>query len=85
VNVRVHIERLILEGIDLDPAGRPLLQTALEAELVRLLAEGGVRPELRVGGAVPAVQAAGFELSGAAEPASLGRQIARSVYGGVGT
>jgi hypothetical protein len=82
--VRLHVERLVLEGIDLDPAGRPVLQAALEAELGRLLAEGGVNPDLRGGIAVPAVRAAGFELSGDRGAAGLGEQIARSVYGGIG-
>ena len=84
MKVRLHVERLVLEGIDLDAAGRPLLQAALETELGRLLAEGGVNPDLRAGGAMPAVRAAGFEMSGDGNAAGLGRQIARSVYGGIG-
>jgi hypothetical protein len=84
MNVNLHIERLILEGIDLDPAERPLLQAALEAELGRLLTEGGVGTDLAGGGAVPSVRAGGFEMSGERDPVRLGQQIAGSVYGGIG-
>lgn len=83
MNVNLHIERLVLEGIDIEPAQRPLLQAALEAELGRLIAEGGVGG-LATGGAVPAIKAGGFEMSGDGNPAQLGRQIAGAVYGGIG-
>jgi hypothetical protein len=84
MNVNLHIERLVLEGIDLDPAERPVLQAALEAELGRLLTEGGVGTGLASGGAVPSVRAGGFEMSGERNASQLGRQIAGSVYGGLG-
>jgi len=84
IGLHLHIERLVLEGIDLDHAQRPVLQAALEAELGRLLAQGGVGPGLASGGAVPAIRAGGFETSGDGNPAQLGRQIAGAVYGGTG-
>lgn len=83
MNVNLRIERLVLDGIDLEPAHRPLLQAALEAELGRLIAEGGVGG-LAAGGAVPALKAGGFEMSGDGNPSQLGRQIAGAVYGGIG-
>jgi hypothetical protein len=84
MNVNLHIDRLILDGIDLDPAQRPALQAAVEAELGRLLSEGGVGADFAGGGAVPSVKAGGFEMGGDGNPQQLGAQIARSVYGGIG-
>jgi hypothetical protein len=84
VNVNLHIDRLILDGIDLDPSQRPALQAAVEAELGRLLTEGGIGANLAGGGAVPSVKAGGFEMGGEGSPSQLGQQIARSVYGGIG-
>jgi hypothetical protein len=83
LNINLHIDRLVLEGIDLDHAQRPILQAALEAELGRLIGEGGVGA-LAAGGAVPSVKADGFQMSGESNPAQLGRQIAGAVYGGIG-
>lgn len=82
--IQVHIERLILEGIPLEPAQRPLLQAAVEAELARLLAEGGLAAGFLSGGAVPAVRAGAIELGSTQGPVQLGQQIARAVYGGIG-
>lgn len=84
MNVNLHIERLVLEGIDVEHAQRGVLQAAVEAELGRLLAAGGVNGGLAGGGAVPAVRAAGFEMNGEGNPGQLGRQIAGAVYGGIG-
>ncbi|MFL6196539.1 MAG: hypothetical protein ACJ75H_20325 [Thermoanaerobaculia bacterium] len=84
MKVNLHIDRLVLEGIDLDHAQRPLLQAAVETELGRLLAQGGVGADFAGGGAVPSVRAEGFEIGADGGPARLGTQIAQSVYGGIG-
>ncbi len=84
MTIRVHIEHLILDGFDLSPADRVLVQTAMQTELARLLTEGGVSPEIQHGGALRTVRAG--ELSAASrEPALLGQQIAQSVYRGIGS
>lgn len=85
MNINVNIERLILDGISVSHAQRPLLQAAVEAELGRLLAEGGLGAELRSGGAVPSVPAAAIQISPDGNPTQWGQQIAQSVYGGIGS
>jgi hypothetical protein len=83
VNVKLHIDRLVLDGIAVEPGQRPALQAAVEAELARLLAEGGMGETWAAGGAVPALKAAGFQMNGEG-PVQLGRQIAGALYGGLG-
>jgi hypothetical protein len=80
--ITVHIERLVLEGLPITRAQGPLVQAAVQAELSRLLAQGGLGPELAAGGAVPSVPTKGIQLGGG-RPGEMGRQIARSVYGGM--
>ncbi|MEW5959505.1 MAG: hypothetical protein AB1801_17410 [Chloroflexota bacterium] len=84
MNLNVTIERLILDGLDLPPHLRPHLQTAVEAELTRLLADGGLSPSLQGGGAKPYLPARNIQLTESSHPAELGQQIARAVYGGIG-
>lgn len=81
--IKVHIERLVLDGLPVTRAQGPLVQAAVEAELSRLLSEGGLGHELAAGGAVPAVRADSINSAGKS-PAQIGRQIAKSVYGGIG-
>ncbi len=84
MNTQVYIERLVLDGIDVPHRQRPLLQAAVEAELARLLAAGGVASGLREGGALPRLQGGAIQLAEGRDPARLGQQIARAVYGGIG-
>jgi hypothetical protein len=85
MNVNVHIERLILDGIDLPRRDRAALKASVSAELGRLLADGGLSPAVRAGGAVRSLPAGGIQLAAQSEPTHLGQQIARAVYGGLGT
>jgi hypothetical protein len=84
MSVRVHIDRVVLDGISVSAAGRPHLRAAIESELARLIAAGGISPELAGGIAVPSVRAPEMSFAGNAEPAQIGRRIAHSVYAGVG-
>lgn len=82
MNIHLHIERLVLDGVD---AAQPqLLQAAVQAELTRLLAQGGVAPSLAGGTFLPHVALPSITLAQGEAPASAGARIAASVYGGIG-
>jgi hypothetical protein len=84
MNITVHIDRLILEGISLAHSQRPRLQATVEAELVRLLATNGLASNLQTHGSWPSLTAAPIELQNTNEPIQLGKQIAQAVYRGIG-
>ena len=85
MNINLHIDRLVLDGISLSPGDRPLLQAAVEGELTRLLASGdGLSDALQSGGALYNVRTTGIQLANDGNPARLGAQIAGAVYGGIG-
>ncbi len=78
MNITVHIERLILEGLPVTRSQGPLVQAAVEAELTRLLGEGGPRPSFA--GAVPHVAGGSIQLTQGGKPAQTGHQIAQAVH-----
>ena len=41
MNINLHIERLILDGLPIEPRQRAQVQAAVEAELARLLRPAG--------------------------------------------
>jgi hypothetical protein len=82
MNINVHIERVVLDGVPVDQPRS--LRRALEQELTSRLTEGGLLPELRSGGAMPHVRGGAIELSRRSHPARLGSQIAGAVYRGIG-
>lgn len=81
----LHIEQLVLDGVSVESHQRPALKASLETELGRLLAQKGIASDsgLRSGGAFKAIQIEAVDISEAGRPYHLGRQIARSVYGGI--
>jgi hypothetical protein len=84
MNINVHIERLVLDGLYIPHRQRPHLQTEVEDELVRLLAADGLAPSFLAGGTMPGVPAGDVQLTEESDPIQLGQQIARAVYGGIG-
>lgn len=84
MNIQLHIERLILDGVDLSPGQRHLLQTGVEMELTRLLGEGGLATQLMAGGAQARIVSPSISLDGGVGTAEFGQQIAGAVYAGIG-
>ncbi len=84
MNINVSIERLILDGLPLTHSQRPQVQAAVEAELARLLAAGGLATTLQEGGALPSIPGGSIQLRSDSNPHTLGQQIAHAVYGGIG-
>lgn len=83
MNINLHIERLILDGISIEQHQRPVLKTALEAELGRLLANNGIASDLQRSGALHSLRAGSMEVENNGEPSHLGQQIAQAVHGGL--
>lgn len=83
MNIQLHIERIVIEGISLDHQQRDQLATALRMELTQLLDASGMPQSLADGGnwaRMPAQSVHCQEES----MVELGRQIARAVFGGFG-
>lgn len=79
MNINLHIERLVLDGVD---ASQPkLIETALTTEVARLLVGGNLSPLMRQGGVVPNMRVALIAL--AADPLTLGRDIGRAVHASI--
>jgi hypothetical protein len=81
MNLTLHIERLVLDGLPLSPAQGAALQSSLARELKHLLTTRGL--ENISGGAVPHLSVASIQLSRGSQPGQWGRQIARSLCDGL--
>lgn len=84
MNIRLHIDRLVLDGLRLNASDGALLKASLEAELGRLLSERGLNGEIAAGGALPRIDAAPMQVTRDATPAQIGSGIARSMFSGIG-
>lgn len=84
MNINLHIERLVLDGLNIAPREASLVMKAVEDELTRLLEERGPAPNLRSGTALPDIRTNSIKVNGNANPLQTGREIARSVYSCIG-
>ncbi len=82
MNIHLHIDRLVLDGLDVPFGSRDVLRAAVEQELTHLISAGGLARSIAGGVALPSAGAPPIVATGA--PAHLGRAIAGSVYGAVG-
>lgn len=82
MRVRLQIDRLVLDGLPLDPNPGNKVKAAVERELIRLIA-GEIPRGLTSGGAIPYLRADDMRLFKGVSPDGVGQKIARSVYGGL--
>ena len=82
MSIHLHIEKLVLDGVDAG-GGPQLLQGAIEAELTRLLGAGALGT-LRKGVALPRVSLPAISMQAGEAAASLGTRIAAADAGGIG-
>jgi hypothetical protein len=78
MNIRLHIEQLILDGIGLDLDQASQVQAAVEVQLTRLLGEQSLPP--LTAGAVPRLAGGDIAFTQADHPVHIGYQIARAVF-----
>jgi hypothetical protein len=81
--VNLHIERLLIDGLPVGAHQGPRIETALAAELKRLVAEGGLSERIAAGRSEPLIRAGPIGVP-AAQGDRLGAQIGQAVYGGIG-
>ena len=84
MKLNLHIERLVLDGVNVAPGQSHLLQASVATELTRMLTDGGLSSSLAKGTALPRVSTSDIQLNDGNNPMQLGRQIAQSVYGDIG-
>ena len=84
MNIDLHIERLVVDGLNVGPGQGVLVKRAVQAELSRLLMEGGLADNLQSGGVLSNIGTKQMQIREDANPSRLGQEIARAVYGGIG-
>lgn len=80
MNIRIHIERLVLDGLPVDSRQRPVLKSAVEEELRRRIAGKDVAKGLLGVRDRPYTRGSDLRVSPESAPDMLGRQIGGSVH-----
>lgn len=81
MNVNLHIDSIVLDGIDLAPGDNRLLQQIVSRELTTLFTREGLATSHRNAGEFGSISGGAIRL-GATGTASLGQQLAHSILHG---
>ena len=84
MSIRLHIDRVVLDGVDVPTGSRRALRESLQRELASRIAENGISDALAGGIAVPSVSAPPIDLAPGTGAPKLGASIAASVFAGIG-
>jgi hypothetical protein len=84
MKINLHIERLVVDGVNIAPGQGHLLQAGIESELARMLTEGGLSPDFTRSLALSRLSTSAVQMPEAGNPKHVGEEIAKSVYGGIG-
>jgi hypothetical protein len=80
VRIELHVDRLVLDGIDLGPGDAPRVRAAVERELTRLL---GAQRTPFAGGATAHAAAPEIRPVRGERPETTGSRIASSVHAAI--
>jgi len=83
VNINLHIERLVLDGIAIKPHQRAELKVAMESELNRLLTLNGIDQSEQSSKDFRVAQGDWISIESNNDPSHLGQQVAEAVYKGI--
>jgi hypothetical protein len=84
MTLRIHVDRLVLQGFDYSAGDVARLESTLRAELAHRLSFGGLSDELRAGGSVDALRPAHVSIPEKPSAVQSGRAIARAIDRGIG-
>jgi len=84
MDVRLHIERLVLDGVNLTPSERAVLVRSFQSELSRLIQVHGLSDGATQGFAVPSLPSCNASTTQPFKAAGFGVELARSLYSGLG-
>jgi hypothetical protein len=84
MKVHLHIDRLVLDGIAIERTHASKVRAAVEHELTRLMAVGGLASQLTSGGAVPRLSGGNIRFQKSTNARVLGRDIARALHQAIG-
>jgi hypothetical protein len=83
MNVNLHIERLVLEGLPFTSRDAALVREAVQAELARLFDQRDAAAGSFADAALPSMQGTPLRPPATETPPHFGAAIAQSVYGAI--
>lgn len=79
MKVRVHIDRVVLDGLPLATRDSGVVMAAIQRTIAEEIVAGDLSPEVRGAGAIDRLGAPAIDLPHGASASAIGRRIGKSV------
>src|SRR5215472_11220111 len=83
MNLTIHIERLVLDGLPLGAHQASLVRAAIEAELAKLFCEQSHFVTTRGSATLSRLESNAVHFTHNAEPSAIGEQIAQAIHSSI--
>ncbi|MCF6260634.1 MAG: hypothetical protein L3J98_10835 [Gammaproteobacteria bacterium] len=83
MNINLHIERLILDGIPVNKENKPKINAAVKSELSHLLSNSKTSTGLPSNRSIHSIHGGNISVKPNQNPTILGHKIASAIYQGV--
>ncbi len=83
MNINLHIERVVLEGISIEPHQQAEMKIAVESEIVSLLTSNGIGRCIQSRNSFHVVSGGLISIETHNKPFHIGHQIAGAIYQGI--
>lgn len=83
MNLNLHIERIILEGVTIEPHEQAIVKASVISELGNLLTNTELPSYVTSHNLSPVIYGSEVSLSVTSAPRDLGMHVARSIYEGI--
>ena len=83
MNVNLHIDSIVLDGLDLAPGQSQLLQQAVASQLTTMLTQLGLGSPLADSSNRPNIRGNSIHLGQTTDAKSLGPQLAHAIYASI--
>lgn len=84
MKIRLHVDKLIVDGLSTSSIGQPALRETVTAELDRLIREQGLGAHMKAAGEHRRMRGSDISVHDRLSAQAIGREIAKSVYSGIG-
>lgn len=82
MNIHVHIERLVVDGMDIGPSGAIDLQGALQNRLTQLLSEHGLPSGFSKTNSIATAEPQALAITRRTDGSTLGGRVAEALHAG---
>lgn len=83
MNINLHIERLVMDGVSVEPHQREELKAAVQTQLSHLLMSNGIGSSVQSYNNFREISGSFISIEKNSDPSDMGQQVAGAIFRGI--